>query len=117
MEEVSQWIDKAEHDFRTAEINLRENVYDASAFFSQQAAEKALKALYILRNKRLWKIHDLYEISKKLNAPKQISGLCEELTQHYIATRYPNEVKYSREDAEEALEQSREVIAWVKKSL
>jgi len=117
MEEVSQWFKKAERDFNVAEVNLKENIYDASAFFSQQAAEKALKALYIMKYKRLWKIHDLYELAKKVNATKNICDLCEKLTQHYIATRYPTDEEYSKKDAEEAINQSRMVIKWVKKRL
>jgi len=117
MEEVSQWIEKAEHDLNTAEVNLKEGIYDASAFFSQQAAEKALKALYILKYRKLWKIHDLYELSKKVGSPKDISNISEKLTQHYIATRYPNEEEYSRKDAEEALGQAKKVMEWVKKKL
>ena len=96
MEEVSKWFDKAEHDMNAAEVNLKEGIYDASAFFSQQAAEKALKALNILKHRKLWKIHDLYELSKEIDAPKGISLLCEKLTQHYIATRYPNDEVYSK---------------------
>ena len=72
-------------------MNLKEAIYDASAFYSQQAAE--------------------------VDAPVKISELCEKLTQHYIATRYPTDAEYSKTDAEEALDQSRDVIEWVKKRL
>ncbi|MBI3413554.1 MAG: HEPN domain-containing protein [Candidatus Aenigmarchaeota archaeon] len=35
-------------------MNLKQNLFDVAAFLSHQAAEKALKALYILKFKRLW---------------------------------------------------------------
>ena len=117
MKEVKEWMEKSQRDLNTAEVNFKEGIYDASAFYSQQAAEKSLKALYIKENKKLWKIHDLYELSLKVGAPSEISEFCEQLTQHYIATRYPTDAEYSKEDAEEALKQSRDVIEWVKKKL
>lgn len=46
-DEHNVWLRQAERDLNTAKVNLRERIYDASAFFSQQAAEKALKAFYI----------------------------------------------------------------------
>lgn len=59
----------------------------------------------------------MYELAKKINAPKDISTICESLTQHYIATRYPNDGEYTKEDAEEALDQAKKVIKWVKEKL
>jgi len=41
--EVKIWLEEAEHDIDVAEYNLEGNMLDAAAFFSQQAAEKALK--------------------------------------------------------------------------
>jgi len=44
-QEVKNWLKKAEHDFVTSWVNFQQEIYDASAFFCQQAVEKALKAL------------------------------------------------------------------------
>jgi HEPN domain-containing protein len=41
--EVKNWLDQAEHDIEVAEYNFEGNMLDAAAFYSQQAAEKALK--------------------------------------------------------------------------
>jgi HEPN domain-containing protein len=43
--EVKNWLEQAEHDIEVAEYNLEGNMLDAAAFYSQQAAEKALKSL------------------------------------------------------------------------
>jgi HEPN domain-containing protein len=117
MEETMEWLEKAGKDIRTAEVNLKQGIYDASAFFSQQAAEKALKALYIKKKAELWRTHDLGALAKKLGAEKKMTAVCDSLTEHYIATRYPTEAKYGKPDAEEALSQSREVVEWVRKTL
>ncbi len=72
MEEVKKWIEKAKKDLDDAEFNFINNRFEVAAFLSHQAAEKALKALYILKFKKLWKIHDLVELGKTLNAPFEI---------------------------------------------
>ncbi len=103
MIEVKKWYEKAKKDLSAAEINLDQGLFEVSAFLSHQAAEKALKALYILKFKRLWKIHDLKKLSESVHAPTKIMGLCERLNPHYLATRYPLEVDYTQKDANESL--------------
>jgi HEPN domain-containing protein len=100
MEEADEWLRKAE----------REKLYDVAAFLFHQAAEKALKAVYILKFKRLWKIHDLYELGQKVGASKDVLELCNNLNPHYIATRYPSEKKYPKDDAQESILQSERVV-------
>ena len=117
MVEIKDWFKKARSDLKAAEINLGEGLYDVSSFLSQQAAEKALMAVYILKFKRLWKIHDLGALAKKIGAPEEILTLCNDLTEHYLSTRYPTEAEYKRPDAEEALMQSRRVVEWAGKRL
>ncbi len=117
MEEVYKWMDKAERDMVAAEINLNQNLYEVSAFLSHQASEKALKALYIFKFKRLWKIHNLVELAKKVNASGNIINVCDALNPHYLATRYPLDEEYSEEKAAEALGNSRKVVKWAKATL
>jgi len=45
------WLRKSERDMLAAEVNFKERLFEESAFFSHQAAEKALKALYIKNSK------------------------------------------------------------------
>ena len=117
MNEANKWIEKAEKDLNAAVINLNEGLYDVSSFLSHQAAEKALKALYILKFKRLWKIHDLKQLAQKVDAPVEIIRICGELNPHYIATRYPVDFSYTKDVAEEALEFAKKVVEWVERIL
>jgi HEPN domain-containing protein len=55
-ESVEKWVVKAERDLSDAEFNLINGRYEVAAFLAHQASEKALKALYILKFKRLWKM-------------------------------------------------------------
>lgn len=45
VEEGLRWLDQAQADLKTAKDCLKDGNYYASAFFSHQAAEKALKGL------------------------------------------------------------------------
>lgn len=117
MEEVKSWLKQTSIDSRGAKNSYKSRDYHVSAFLCQQAAEKALKALFIQRYKRLWKIHDLTKLGEKLGMPNDMLDLCDELNRHYIATRYPLDVKYTKKDVERSLEISRRVINWALKNL
>lgn len=114
-EDVKDWMEKAEHDLNTARINKQQKVYDAAAFFCQQALEKALKALYIKKSKRLIKTHDLYFLGKKVNLPRDLIEICKKITTFYVETRYPNSyTEFDEEKVSDAIEKTEKVIEWVK---
>lgn len=118
MEEVNDWIEKAEHDLNTAKTNFKEEIYDAAAFFCQQSVEKALKALYIKKFKKLIKTHDLFFLGKKVKVPKNLLEICDEITSFYVETRYPNSyAKFEKEKVSTAIEKSKKVIGWVKRKI
>lgn len=68
-EEIKNWWEEAKGDLKTVEYNLKGGMLKAAAFYSQQAVEKGLKVLYIKRFKKLWKIHGLAELARKVKAP------------------------------------------------
>jgi HEPN domain-containing protein len=117
MKEVKKWIKKAERDLNAAKINLQQGLFDISSFLSHQAAEKALKALHILKFKRLWKIHDLEKLCIAVKSDKKIIEISKKLNPHYIETRYPIEARYTKKIAEEALANAKAVVEWVKQQL
>ena len=115
---VKEWFDQGVKDFDTAQ-KLRElDKFNDSAFYCQQASEKALKARLIFRTNSFPKIHDLTRLAKLVDAPKDIIKLCSILNPAYIATRYPDSPKdYTKEECEKLLVFCREVLEWTKKSL
>ncbi len=121
--EVSRLWEQALEDFDTAEKLLEVEKYYASVFFAEQAAEKALKALFIKKKKRAEFTHDLTELAEKLNAPEDIYEAAAELSPDYTITRYPNAANavpaklYTRKSAEIHLKCGEEVIEWVRKEL
>ncbi len=116
-EDVIEWLKKAEEELETALVNYKNERFEAAAFFAHQAAEKALKALYIFNYRRLWKIHDLQLLAEKVKAPKTVITKCAKLNPHYIATRYPSGISYSDKIALRAIEDAEKVVEWVKKKL
>lgn len=72
-EEAKNWLKKAEEDLGTAEDCIKIKRFYAAAFYSQQAAEKALKALQIEKLSRFDKVHDLLTLADSIIiAPKEI---------------------------------------------
>ncbi|MFH1587125.1 MAG: HEPN domain-containing protein [Candidatus Diapherotrites archaeon] len=116
--EVLDWLNAAEDDLETARILFSKETYYACAFYCQQAAEKALKALYIFKQKKGTASHNLISIAKELHAPEKILAASKRLNPHYIQTRYPDVANaipkeaYDEEIAEELLEKAKEVFEW-----
>lgn len=118
-EEVEAWLDKAEEDLAIAKHNFEGDFYDDACFHAQQAAEKALKAVYIKKFKELRKIHDVALLAQKVDAPPEIIDIGDELNPYYIVTRYPvsEESSLERDDAKDAIEKADKVLEWAKKSI
>lgn len=122
-EEVRNLLEQAEEDLETARVNGEHGRYYAAAFFAQQAAEKGLKALYLLTRREPIFTHDLSKIAERLGAPMEIREDALDLTPEYIITRYPNAANavpaklYTKRKAEASLERAQRIMAWIKTSL
>jgi len=121
---VQDWWRQAEADLDTAIFNLNGKKYYASVIFAQQAAEKALKALFFV-NKAATppKIHDLVELCNLVNAPDEIKKEAADLSQTYLMSRYPGAASeipvkfYTKEKAARFLHEAEVIVAWVKKQI
>ncbi len=116
--EAQRWMEQAQYDLDTAKANYQIKKYYASAFFSQQAAEKALKAFAIEKTGELPKTHSLFELGKILKI-KDDDFI--ELTPDYTMTRYPdaaNEVPanlYNASNTEDKLQAAGRILEKVTK--
>ncbi len=118
--DTARWLEQAREDLDTAEANRQIKKYYASAFFSQQCAEKALKAVYMKKFDDLAKVHDLNFLGQKVGVPIQLLEGCRRLSRAYIESRYPGELKnpaqkFSGKEADECIEIAEEVFKWAKK--
>ncbi len=118
MEDSKKWMDLSERDMETAKKNKDIEEYEAAAFFCHQAAEKALKAVYISKYKNLKKTHDLFLLAEEVNA-EELKEVCRELTPAYLYTRYPDveNIENIKELVDDFIDYSKQVIEWSKKQL
>ncbi len=89
-EETRLWVRQAEEDMITAKENLKSGRFYASAFFSQQAAEKALRGMHLEKKREPYLRHNLVEIADAVNAPSKIKRACRFLNPQYAVSRYPD---------------------------
>ena len=121
-ESVRLW-EQAQEDLDTANKLLAIGKYYASVFFSEQAAEKALKVVYLEKKRRAVFTHDLVELAEELGAPENVFHAAAELSPDYLTTRYPDAANavpaklYDAASARMHLELSQEVLKWVKREL
>ena len=126
-EEARRWFLQALRDLRAAGESLRTESYEWSSFQSQQAAEKAVKALGYALGRISWG-HSVTELLEGLreSLPEAESYMSDsrELDRHYIPSRYPNAFEsgypalyYDIETAGRAVECARRIIDWVEGEL
>jgi HEPN domain-containing protein len=103
---------------------LRDAYPSGAAFHAQQAAEKAVKALWIrTRGKGAPRVHDVEGLLRELCAPPRLRGYGANLTDGYLASRYPPAVAagdldpVTGDEAEDRLREAEEIVAWVRQGL
>lgn len=90
---TADWLARARGDLALARIPLPEGgFYEDLCFHAQQAAEKALKAVYVSRGWTFRYIHDLEELITGLQQGG--IGIPEEIQQAAVLTSYAFESRY-----------------------
>jgi|YNPNPStandDraft_1061719.scaffolds.fasta_scaffold00739_5 HEPN domain-containing protein len=103
-DEALRWLEEAEEDLRAAAGVMEAGFYNWTCFIAQQAAEKAVKSLYVNRGEDVMRVHSVTALirgdpRRELAGWPALSGYIEEaqeLDQHYIPARYPNSVPFGR---------------------
>lgn len=118
--EYKQWLIKAEHDLKSAEILLQgaDPVLDTGVYHCQQVAEKSLKAVLAFWEEPLVRTHDITALVEKCVAHdttfEQWRNAAEELTPYGTFFRYPGDVlEPDPEDATHALETAKQVYDFI----
>lgn len=123
MAERSQdWLRQAEWDLRHARHAKEDQDYDWASFAAQQAAEKAIKALFQKLNRDAWG-HALSLLLAGLpdeaRPGRDLIDAAKALDKHYIPTRYPNGFErgapfdfYTADEAERAIAYAEAILAY-----
>ena len=93
MERSKDWFDEAEGDLEHARNDIEGGFYNWACFSAQQAAEKAIKAVFQRMGAEAWghSVADLLkELGKKHDISTELLNGAIELDKAYIPTRYPN---------------------------
>lgn len=123
-ERSKDWITQAEKDLKTAEGLMKGESFEWSCFVAQQAAEKAVKAVFQKSNAAAWG-HSIFELmrilSKKMEVNEELLNCARSLDKYYVPTRYPNSFEsggpyeyFTRGDAENGIVCSGRIIEFCK---
>ena len=116
-EDAKAWINEADENLVTAKLLYENERFKDASFYTQQAAEKALKAVQINKLKKFDKIHDLVGLAQSVKAPRDIVNDCADLTEYYIDSRYPTTKVVTEKEAEDLIEKCEGVLEWAKLNL
>ncbi len=116
-----EWLRRAQsnlihaHDHLTG-VDLAELCFDA-----QQAAEKAIKAVFIHRGEAFPLTHDLERLIRLLrgngqNVPKYVDA-AKELTRFAVTMRYPNFGSVTRRKYGKAVRIASEILRWAEEQI
>lgn len=117
-----QWFEYAKRDLGVAKHlfeHYRPEPYEIICYQCQQAAEKALKALYIDLEipGGIPRTHDLSLLMDQMRHRVEISDplfdLADELTPYGTAARYPGDLVFDAAETRRALEAAEAIVAWV----
>jgi len=116
------WLHQAEADLEHAQSSAKDGDYEWSCFAAQQAAEKALKALYYSLHGDPWG-HSILAMlrglpSEAVGTPEaDLIDAAKALDKHYIQTRYPNGFDtgaptdyYTERDARESITLAKSIL-------
>ena len=122
--DVDEWVRFIEMD-RSAARHLFKMMHpkplEIICFHCQQAAEKAIKALFILKEIEVIKIHDLIDLLKKIepffSVPLSVKNASDDLTPFAATFRYPQYPDIEEELTQKALSDMDVVVDWCKEQI
>lgn len=124
---AKDWLNQATRDLEHAKNDLKDEFYEWACFSSQQASEKAVKAVFYTLNADAWG-HSitklLQELAKHFSVDDSLINAAKNLDKFYIPPRYPNGFDvgmpadyFTKEDAQGAIKDARKVIKFCESKL
>ena len=118
-QDAKEWYRRSRRYLRVAAANIETGYADVAAFYCQQAAEFALKALQVRLHGRFERTHDLTKLAKDVSAPPRIVRIAATISPTYVAARYPDVggSRITRRKAEGYLDDARRLVRWVRRQI
>ena len=117
-----EWLNRARSNLLRARLEVEGVYLEDLCFDAQQAAEKAIKAVFIYREVHFPYVHDLVELFTLLEQagqpiPESVKQAAK-LTRFAVVTRYPGLAEpVTREEYEEAVLLAEAVVQWAEEVL
>lgn len=124
--EVKRWMEYAENDLAVAKHlmnTFHPKPLEIICYHCQQAAEKAIKAVYIAQGipGGLPKKHDLSFLLEQMKhivpVAEALLDHADELNAYGVIVRYPNELRMDESKAVLAMRYAQEILVWAKACL
>lgn len=122
--EIDIWVEQAELDLDAAEKNFEQGIFFVCAFLCQQAVEKLMKAVLMVKTKNSPpNLHNLRELGEQIGLPQELLTKARKLSRDFIISRYPDAAGdvpakiYDKEITKEILQDAKELFAWLEKQL
>lgn len=124
-QDVRAWLDYAAVDLEAARTLFRYHrpqPYEIICYHCQQAAEKALKALYICFDLPggVPRKHDLSfllnQMQHKVGIPRELRQQADALSVYGVISRYPNEIEVDERRTVLALKQAESILGWARQA-
>lgn len=119
MNRYRDWLSQATRDLERASIDIEHEYWEWACFTSQQAAEKAVKALLMYQGYSAWghSITPMLHNVDEIDVPADLIERAQLLDTYYIPTRYPNGFSegkpadyYNEKQAREAIDAATKII-------
>ena len=122
--EAQAWWEQANADLAAARDIITLEHWFAAAFFAHQAAEAAMKALFIVVERELPpRTHNLRGLATRVGAPAEVMMAVTRLAPVYTTSRYPDAASgrpidaFDRTLAQESLDDAEKAVQWVSKQI
>lgn len=127
MERSRDWWVQAQADLRHAQLAHDNGSFEWACFAAQQAAEKAIKAVFEKQGQKAWGhtlVHLLQALADQVPVPEELWEQAKILDKHYIPTYYPNGLAqgaptefYTRKEADDAIRYSQAILQFCERLL